>query len=80
MKLTSSSGALRREVAVLVGLVLAVDATFVAVYFLGQLRHASDGMKLGFTALWTLVTLAVVIRGLARVRSARLDRARPRQD
>jgi hypothetical protein len=64
---------------VLVGLVLAVDAIFVAAYFLGHLRHASDGAKVGFTVLWTLVTLAIVIRGLSRVRSARLDRARPRQ-
>jgi hypothetical protein len=66
-------------VAVLVALVLGVDALFVAIYFLGELRRASDAGKLVFTALWTLVTLGVVIRGLARIRSARLDRAGPRQ-
>jgi hypothetical protein len=70
---------MKREVAVLVGLVLLIDAIFVGAYFLGGLRHASDGVKLGFTALWTLVILAVVIRGLSRVRGARLDRARTRQ-
>jgi hypothetical protein len=64
---------------VLVALVLGVDALFVAIYFLGDLRRASDTGKLVFTALWTLVTLGVVIRGLSRIRSARLDRAGPRQ-
>jgi hypothetical protein len=64
---------------VLVALVLGVDALFVAIYFLGDLRRASDPGKLVFTALWTLVTLGVVIRGLSRIRSARLDRAGPGQ-
>jgi hypothetical protein len=65
---------LRKEVLVLVALVLLVDAIFVAAYFLGRLRSASDGGKLAFTAVWTAVTLGVVIRGLSRVRSARLHR------
>jgi hypothetical protein len=61
-----------REALRLVGVVLLVDAGFVAAYFLANLRIASDPAKLAFTAVWTLVTLAVVIRGLSRVRSARL--------
>lgn len=65
------------EVLLLVGLVLLVDAIFVAVYFLASLRVASDPAKLAFTAFWTLVTLAVVIRGLSRVRKARLVGPRP---
>jgi hypothetical protein len=64
---------LRREVMVLVGLVLAVDLLFVAVYFLARLRGGSDTVKLGFTVLWTLTTLAVVIRGLTRLRKTRLQ-------
>jgi hypothetical protein len=63
----------------LVGLVLLVDAIFGAAYFLGNLR-TSDPAKLAFTALWTLVTLAVVIRGLSRVRKARLIRAGMSED
>ena len=62
----------KREVLWLVMAVLAVDAVFAAVYFGGRIREASDFSKLIFTALWTLATLAVVIRGLARVRSVRL--------
>jgi hypothetical protein len=64
---------LRREVVWLVVAVLAVDAIFAGVYFLGRLRSASDPVKVAFTAVWTLVTLGVVIRGLSRVRRARLD-------
>jgi hypothetical protein len=79
MRPTSSPGGLGREVGVLVGLVLAVDAVFVAAYFLGHLGHAPDGVKLGFTALWTVATLTIVIRGLSRVRNARVHRAPPRQ-
>jgi hypothetical protein len=64
-----------REVLVLVGLVLAVDAAFVAGYFLAQVERASDGSKLAFTVLWTVVTLLVVLRGWIRIRSARLPPA-----
>ena len=64
----------RREVLWLVLAILIVDAVFVAGYFLAQIRQAEDTTKIAFTALWTLVTLAVVIRGLSRVRRTRLDR------
>ncbi len=60
-----------REALLLVGLVLLVDAVFVAAYFLGHLRALSDPAKLAFTLVWTLVTLVVVIRGLSRIRKAR---------
>jgi hypothetical protein len=65
---------MRKEVLALVALVLLVDAVFIAAYFLGRLRTASDGSKLAFTTVWTIVTLGVVIRGLSRVRRARLHR------
>ena len=64
----------KREVMWLVIGVLLVDAAFIALYFLGRLQSASDLLKIAFTALWTVVTLAVVIRGLARVRSVRFRR------
>jgi hypothetical protein len=65
----------KRQVLWLIIAVLLVDAFFVGAYFLGRIRTASDLTKIVFTALWTLVTLAVVIRGLARVRSVRLRQA-----
>lgn len=65
---------LRREVLVLIALVLAVDAAFVALYFLTRIEGASDAAKLGFTVAWTIVTLGVVLRGLTRIRRTRLGR------
>lgn len=65
---------LRREVLALVGWVLAVDAVFVAGYFLAGMDRLSGGPKVAYTALWTAATLAVVLRGLARVRAERLRR------
>ena len=65
---------LRRELVWLVAGVLAVDAVFAGAYFLTGLRNSTDSVKLAFTALWTLVTLGVAIRGLSRIRRARLDR------
>lgn len=67
-------GSLRREVFGLVLAVLALDAAFVAIYFLAGLNSASSGIKVAFTAVWTLATLGVVIRGLSRIRSARVHR------
>jgi hypothetical protein len=61
----------RREVLILVALVLAVDGLFIAGYFVGGLTLAAAPVKLGFTALWTLVTLAIVLRGLTRIRGLR---------
>jgi hypothetical protein len=66
---------IRREALVLVGLVLAVDAVFIAVYFLAGVERASDSVKVAFTVAWTLVTVVVVLRGLTRIRTARLNRA-----
>jgi len=63
----------KREVLVLVGLVLAVDALFIAVYFGAGIEWASDSMKIAFTVVWTVINLAVVIRGLTRIRSARVN-------
>jgi hypothetical protein len=65
---------LRREVLLLVALVLALDVVFVAIYFLGNVRSASDTAKAVFTAVWTVSTLVVALRGLSRIRSARLHK------
>jgi hypothetical protein len=63
----------RREVLTLIVLVVGVDLVFIAGYFLAGLERSSGAVKLGFTVLWTLATLGVVIRGLTRVRRARLQ-------
>jgi len=61
----------KREVVTLVVLVLLVDGLFIGGYFAAGLVHASTAAKLGYTAVWTLVTLVVVLRGLTRIRAIR---------
>lgn len=70
--------ALRREVFALVLLVALIDAAFIAAYVGARLAWAGNGLKVGFTILWTLVTLLVVLRSLGRIRAARLRLRRPR--
>ena len=65
---------LQKEVLLLVAVVLALDAVFVAIFFLARVRGASDTSKLLFTAVWTLATLVLAVRGLSRIRSARLHK------
>jgi hypothetical protein len=72
------AGALRREVLALLGLVLGADAMFIAAYFLFHLADRSPGVRLGFTAGWTAVTLAIALRSLVRIRAARLRDRGPR--
>ena len=66
--------ALRREVLLLVAVVVVVDLLFIAAYFLAGVAHSSDQMKLLFTVVWTVITLVIVLRGLLRIRQARVPR------
>ena len=62
---------MKRELLLLVGAALAVDVLFIVGYFVFHLYAASGGAKIGYTAAWTVVTLLVVLRGLARIRALR---------
>jgi hypothetical protein len=64
----------KQEAFTLLLLVVAVDAVFIAVYFITGLRDASSPAKLIFTVVWTILTLAVVIRGISRIRTVRVGR------
>jgi hypothetical protein len=68
--MTAPSDRVRREVLILVGLVLVVDAAFIAGYYLAGVGRA----KVGYTILWTAAILLVVLRSLARVRAERIRR------
>ena len=65
------SDGVKREVVTLVALAVLVDAVFIGGYFAAGLVRASAGLKLGYAALWTLVTMGVVLRGLLRIRAIR---------
>ncbi len=66
--------AVRRRLGLLVGLVIGVDAVFFGIYRLTELGRSGPGVKLGFTLLWTLATLAVVLPQLSRIRDLRRGR------
>ncbi len=55
----------------MVALVLMVDLVAIALYRVAHLERAVSGIKLGFTIVWTIVTLAVVLTGVRRIRLAR---------
>ncbi len=62
---------MKRELFLLLAMVLVVDALFIAGYFLFRVAAAGDPLKIGYTAAWTAATLLVVLRGLSRIRSLR---------
>jgi hypothetical protein len=61
----------RKEVLTLLLVVVVVDALFIAFYFVAGLRDSSSEAKLTFTIIWTILTLAVVIRALSRIKMVR---------
>jgi hypothetical protein len=71
---TASEVSVQREVLTLVVLVATVDAIFMGVFFLAKLLTMPAPYKVGYTLIWTLLTLAVVVRGLNRIRRARIIR------
>ena len=67
-------GAVRRQLVLLIGLVVAVDVVFFGIYRLAGLGRTAPGVKLAFTVLWTAATLAVVLPRLTRIRDLRRGR------
>ncbi|MCI0636535.1 MAG: hypothetical protein L0206_21840 [Actinobacteria bacterium] len=63
--------AMRRELAVLVGLVIAVDVLAVAVWLLADIGRAGPQAQFFFTVAWTIATLAVVVVSLRKIRLLR---------
>jgi hypothetical protein len=63
--------AIRREVVVLIALVVAVDALAIAVWLLASIRRAGPPVQFAFTVAWTVATLAAVIVSLRKIRLLR---------
>jgi hypothetical protein len=62
----SHTARLKRELLLLVAILLLIDGRFIAVQRLTPLRAATGLLKPGSTVLWTGVMLGVVLRGLGR--------------
>jgi hypothetical protein len=63
--------ALTRELGLLVGLVLLVDGIFIGLHYALRIAAAPPAVRLGYTILWTALTLLIVLRALARIRRIR---------
>lgn len=62
---------IRKHLMIMVALVLAIDAIAIGVFMTLGIENAPRDRKTIFTGAWTLVTLAVVLNGLYRIRIAR---------
>jgi hypothetical protein len=62
---------IRKELFRMVALVVVIDAAAIVAHNYTRLREASPNAKIAFTVVWTLVTLAVVLTSLRRIRLAR---------
>jgi predicted membrane protein len=74
MALTPAARAMRRHLLEMIGLVIALDAITIGIFYAVGMRSRSRRVQLVFTAVWTVLTLLVVLRGMGRVRAARLSR------
>jgi hypothetical protein len=61
----------RRELTIMMGLVVVVHTIAIAIYRLSDMPHRPLNVTRIFGAIWTAVTLIVVFVGLNRVRAAR---------
>jgi hypothetical protein len=55
----------------MMGAVIVVHVVAIAIYRLGGIQHRPERVGRAFGAVWTVVTLVVVLIGLYRVRTAR---------
>jgi hypothetical protein len=69
-----SSPALRAAVLRLVISVVVLDAIAIAVYYAADIALRPTTVRYPFFAAWMLLTLAVVLPGLHRIRVARIRR------
>ena len=74
MSLTPAARAMRRHLLEMIGLVIALDAVTIGIYYAVGMKGRPAKVQLAFTAVWTVLTLLVVLRGMGRVRAARLAR------
>jgi len=74
MALTPAARTMRRHLLEMIGLVIALDAVTIGIYYAVGMKSRPPRVQLAFTAVWTVLTLLVVLRGMGRVRAARLGR------
>ena len=69
--MTDTKREIRKHLMVMIALVLVVDALAIGLFSALGIREAPRQTRTIFTAVWTIVTVAVVLNGLYRIRLAR---------
>ena len=77
--MADSTREIRKHLMVMVGLILAIDAIAIAIFNAYAIGDAGRSTRTLFTGAWTVVTLAIVLNGLYRIRLARNPRAATRR-
>ena len=63
---------MKRELLIMIASVVALDAVVIAIYYAVGIKTTSQRTQTIFVAVWTVVTLLLVLRGTGRVRAARI--------
>ena len=66
----SDTREMRRQLLVMIGVIIVVDAAAIAAWFYAGIRGRSAVVQLFFTIVWTAATLAAVIVSMRRIREA----------
>jgi hypothetical protein len=69
----------RKHLMIMVALILAIDAVAIIAFRTMGIEAAPRDRKTAFTAVWTLLSVVVVLNGLYRIRLARNVGARRRR-
>lgn len=69
--MTRDPVAARRALLQMIGLVVLVDVAAVALYTLTGLGRSGRDVRIAFAVVWTVLSLAIVLTGLRRIRVAR---------
>jgi hypothetical protein len=77
--MTDSKREVRKQLMVMVALILAIDAVAIVLFAVMGIDDAPRSRKMLFTGAWTLVSVIVVLNGLYRIRVARNIGARSRR-
>ena len=78
-KMADPKREIRKHLMIMVALILAIDALAIIGFRAMGIDEAPRDRKLLFTGAWTLLSLAVVLNGLSRIRLARNVGARSRR-
>jgi hypothetical protein len=73
------AGQLKRYLLLMVAAVVMLDGAAIGLYYALHVKRASVVMQQAFAGAWIVLTLAVVMTGLSRIRNARLENRRRRQ-